>query len=61
MRAALAGKLRGAPAISLDDLGEGPEFALVMIRRTEIGAIEIIGEMPEDVPSIERAARKLVG
>ena len=39
---------------------DGAEFALVMVRRTPTGAIEIIGEVPDDVPLVERAARKLL-
>ncbi|NJS15751.1 MAG: hypothetical protein HC788_15655, partial [Sphingopyxis sp.] len=35
--------------------------ALALIRRDEIGCAEILGEIPEDVAMIERAARKLVG
>ena len=31
-----------------------------MVRRTPTGAIEIIGEVPDDVPLVERAARKLL-
>ena len=32
-----------------------------MVRRTPEGALEIIGEVPDDVPLVERAARKLLG
>jgi hypothetical protein len=32
-----------------------------MIRRNAQGVAEVIGEIAEDVPMIERAARKLVG
>ena len=39
---------------------DGAEFALVMVRRTPTGAMEIIGEVPDDVPLVERAARKLL-
>ena len=39
---------------------EGPEFALVMVRRNENG-VEIVGEVDDDIGLIERAARKLVG
>ncbi len=62
VRPALAKKLRGLEALSLADLEEnGAEFALVMIRRTSEGALEIIGEVPEEVSLVERAARKLLG
>jgi len=62
VREALAAQLRALEAITLEHLdGAGPEFALVLVRRDEIGCAEIIGELPEDVAMIERAARKLVG
>jgi len=31
----------------------------VLIRRDEVGCAEILGELPEDIGQIERAARKL--
>ena len=62
VREALAEQLRALEAITLEALdGAGPEFALVMIRRDEIGCAEIVAELPEDIALIERAARKLVG
>jgi len=62
VRAKLAEKLRAIEALSLAELDEdGAEFALVMIRRNEEGAIEVLGEVPEDIPLVERAARKLLG
>ncbi len=62
VREALAAQLRSLEAITLEHLdGAGPEFALVLIRRDEIGCAEIIGEVPEDIALIERAARKIVG
>jgi hypothetical protein len=62
VREALAQALRALEAITLEELdGAGPEFALALIRRDEIGCAEILGEIPEDVAMIERAARKLVG
>jgi hypothetical protein len=61
-RAALARKLRELEALTLEALGnEGPEFALVMVRRSEERGVEILGEIDQDVPMIERAARKLLG
>jgi hypothetical protein len=61
-REALAAKLREMPALDLAALDpSGNEFGLVMIRRTEDGGIEILGEVPEDVALLEKAARKLVG
>jgi hypothetical protein len=62
VREALAQQLRALEAMMLEDLdGAGPEFALVLIRRDEIGCAEILAEVPEDIAMIERAARKLVG
>ncbi len=62
VREALAVQLRALEALTLEHLdGAGPEFALVLIRRDEIGTAEIIAELPEDIGQIERAARKLVG
>jgi hypothetical protein len=62
VREALAQALRDLEAITLEHLdGAGPEFALALIRRDEIGCAEILAEVPEDVALIERAARKIVG
>lgn len=62
VREALAQALRDLEAITLETLdGGGPEFALVLVRRDEVGCVEILGELPEDVAQIERAAKKLVG
>jgi hypothetical protein len=62
IRTALAKKLRALEALTLDALAaDGPEFALVMVRRDASGNVVVLGELPEDVPQIERAAKKLVG
>jgi hypothetical protein len=62
VREALAEKLRELEAITLEALdGAGPEFALVLIRRDEVGCAELVAELPEDIAQLERAARKLVG
>lgn len=62
VREALAQALRALEAISLEELdGAAAEFALVLIRRDEIGCAEILGELPEDVAMIERAAKRLIG
>ena len=61
-REALAKKLRAIEGIDLADIPvEGEEFALVMIRRTQDGDIIVLGEIADDVPLIERAARKILG
>ena len=60
-RPALAKKLRKLDAKSLEHIAaDGPEFALVMIRRTDEGEVVVLGEVSDDIPLIERVARKLV-
>ena len=62
IKPALAKKLRALPVQDLAELpGDGEEFALVMVRRTITGSIEMVGEVPHDRSLVERAARKLVG
>ena len=39
---------------------DGPEFALVMVRRIASGEIQVVGEIPDDVVLVEKAARRLV-
>ena len=61
-RHALAKKLRAMAPQAFDTIdSEGSEFALVMIRRTEDGDVVMLGEVPEDVALVERAARRLLG
>ncbi len=61
-RQALAKKLRAMPAKGFEAIApEGSEFALVMIRRTGDGEVAMIGEVPDDVALVERAARRLIG
>ncbi|HSG57645.1 MAG TPA: hypothetical protein VLA45_19500, partial [Paracoccaceae bacterium] len=60
-RKAVARKLRAIAPRSFADLAtDGAEFALVMVRRSA-GVIEVLGEVPDDVALVERAARKLAG
>ncbi|WP_114521256.1 hypothetical protein [Altererythrobacter sp. ZODW24] len=40
---------------------EGAEFGLVMIRRLPDGQVVMVGEISDDIPLVERAARKLIG
>ena len=62
VREALAKALRALEALTLDELdGAGPEFALALVRRDEIGCAQIVAEVPEDIVLLERAARKVVG
>ncbi len=61
-RHALARKLRALPPQRFDALAaDGSEFALVMIRRTDEGEVVMLGEVPDDVALVERAARRLLG
>ena len=61
-RHALARKLRAMAPQAFEAIEpEGSEFALVMIRRTEEGGVVMLGEVPEDIALVERAARKLIG
>ncbi|MBD3730795.1 MAG: hypothetical protein IE933_13930 [Sphingomonadales bacterium] len=60
-RAALARKLRKLEPVDIEDLSaDGPEFGLVMIRRLPTGEVVLLGEVPEDIALLERAARKLI-
>ena len=57
----LARKLRALPEQDFAGLeADGAEFALVMIRRTEDGVV-MLGEVPDDVALVEKAARRLLG
>ncbi len=62
VRSSLAKKLRSLDPQDLSDIdSNGGEFGLVMIRRTEDGHVVVLGEIEQDIPLIERAARKLLG
>jgi len=62
VRAALAEKLRELEALMLDAISaDGPEFSIAVLRRDGSGNVALIGEIGDDVPLIERAAKKLVG
>jgi hypothetical protein len=61
-RERIAAQLRQLEPIDLDAIpADGAEFALVMIRRNESGEVVLLGEVPDDVSLVERAARKLLG
>ena len=61
-REKLAKQLRTLEPVAFGDIaGDGSEFGLVLIRRAESGEVTLLGEVPEDVPLLERAARKLLG
>ena len=60
-RASIAKKLRKVAPVSLAEIApEGSEFALVMIRRTPEGTVEVLGEVPQDIAMVEKAARSFV-
>ena len=60
-REALARKLRKLPTLGLAELASGgSEFALLVARRLPSGEIVLLGEVPEDVALLERAARRLL-
>ena len=61
IRETLARKLRRMGGTDFTALGvSGPEFALVMVRRTDDGRLVVVGELPEDRQTLEKAARKLL-
>ncbi|MEM6474589.1 MAG: hypothetical protein AAF687_00325 [Pseudomonadota bacterium] len=62
VREALKKKLRQLEAMTFEAVSpDGPEFSLVMVRRDGVGNVVVLGEIENDVPMVERAARKLVG
>ncbi len=61
-RESLVRKLRGLEPVALEDLStEGNEFTLLVARRLPSGEVVVLGEMPEDLALLERAAKRLVG
>ncbi|QFT76451.1 hypothetical protein [Erythrobacter sp. THAF29] len=62
VRKALAQKLRELEELTFDALSaDGAEFSVVVVRRDGEGGVSMLGEIEDDIPLIERAARKLVG
>jgi hypothetical protein len=60
-RPATVRKLRELPAREFTAIApEGSEFALVLIRRMDGDDVVLLGEVPEDRPLMERAARRLI-
>ena len=45
----------------LPKASEGQEFTLLVARRLPSGEVVVIGEVPDDVALLERAAKKLIG
>lgn len=60
-REALARKLRRLDHAPLDAVAaEGAEFTLLVARRLPSGEVVLLGEIADDIPLLERAARKLL-
>lgn len=60
-REALARKLRKLEPVALAEVAhEGSEFALLVARRTPDGEVLLLGEVSDDLPLVERAARRLL-
>lgn len=58
---ALARKLRGMPTADFGTLpADGDEFVLILARRDPATGVSMIGEVPADIPLLEKAARRLV-
>ncbi|AKH43266.1 hypothetical protein WYH_02234 [Croceibacterium atlanticum] len=58
---ALTKKLRSIEPAQFSSIpNEGSEFGLVVIRRTGTGEVVMLGEVPEDVALVEKAARRLL-
>ncbi|OZA90730.1 MAG: hypothetical protein B7X57_11010, partial [Erythrobacter sp. 34-65-8] len=51
--------LEGHPFTSIN--ADGAEFGVVMIRRIPGGDIVVLGEVADDIPLVEKVARKLIG
>ena len=58
---ALARKLRSLEHFALDTVAaQGSEFTVLVARRLPSGEVVLLGEVGDDVPLLERAARKLL-
>lgn len=61
VRKSLARKLRKLDGISLADVpSEGGEFTVLVARRLPEGQVVVLGEVADDLPLIERAAKQLL-
>jgi hypothetical protein len=61
-RESLARQLRKLEPVGLEALpADGNEFTLLVARRLPSGEVVVLGEMPEDLPLLERAAKRLLG
>ncbi|HEX4849051.1 MAG TPA: hypothetical protein VFV30_12975, partial [Novosphingobium sp.] len=62
VRTGLAKKLRKLPHAPFEALdGEGAEFTLLVARRLPDGEVVLLGEIADDIPLLEKAAKKLLG
>jgi hypothetical protein len=58
----LLARLRAMPGRTIEDIPtSGSEIALLVVRRSEGGRIEILGEVDDEPALIEKAARRIVG
>ncbi|WP_394269934.1 hypothetical protein [Qipengyuania sp.] len=61
LREGLAAKLRAMPHHPLESIApDGPEFALVMVRRMPGGGVALVSELDADRALLEQAAKKLL-
>jgi hypothetical protein len=61
-RETLAKKLRKLDHAPLDSVAtEGSEFTLLVARRLPDGQVVLLGEVSDDIPLLEKAAKKLLG
>lgn len=59
---AIVKKLRAMGGQPLDTIdADGKEFGVVMIRRMPDGEVVVLGEVADDIPLVEKVARKLIG
>lgn len=57
----IAKKLRKIDGQSLESIDpQGAEFGVVMIRRLTTGEVVVLGEVSDDIPLVEKVARKLI-
>ncbi|MFZ1744083.1 MAG: hypothetical protein WAT93_14620 [Pontixanthobacter sp.] len=60
-KSSIAKKLRKIEGVPLDSIDpKGAEFGVLMIRRLTTGEIIVLGEVSDDIPLVERVARKLI-
>jgi hypothetical protein len=61
VRKSIAKRLYTMPTSELSDFPrEGEEFVLLLARRAEDGSLAIVGDVPHELPMVEKAARKII-